>query len=136
MSTTAVPGHSSTLSGSVTGRIGQITKMDINGRKRNSIDISNCDSTDAFSEFIAGMGDEGELTLDVIYDGLSTKAAHVLDTAYAGATVQTWTASWPDGSSHAGIGFITNLGTAMSYDKEITQSVTIKFTGQITYTPA
>jgi predicted secreted protein len=132
----AVHGHSTTLTGSTSGLIGEITKFDVSGRKRDSIDVSSCDSANAFREFIPGMADNGELGIDLVYDGSSGGSAQVLDTAYESKVAQTWTITWPDGSTFAASGFITNLGTPGSYDKEVTQTITIKITGQATYTPA
>jgi predicted secreted protein len=129
-------GHSTTLTGSTSGAIGEITKLDVSGRKREMIDVSSCGSTNAFRTFIAGMADEGELAVDVVYAGTAAGTAQKLDTAYASKVVQTWTIVWPDTSTFACSGHITSLGTAMSYEKEITQSMTIKLTGQATYTPA
>jgi predicted secreted protein len=132
----AVHGHSTTLAGSTAGTIGEITKLDVSGRKREMIDTSSCDSSLAFRTFIAGMADEGELSVDVVYDGTAAGVGQKLDSAFESKVVQTWTITWPDTSTFVCPGHITNLGTATTYEKEITQSLTIKLTGNATYTPS
>jgi predicted secreted protein len=131
----ATKGHAVTLTGSIAGLIGEVRTVDISGRKRDMIDTSSADSTDSFRTFIAGMADEGELSVDVVYNGTSGATAHRLDSAFTSETVQTWTIAMYGGSSWACAGHISNLGTAVSYDKEITQSITIKMTGKGTFTP-
>jgi predicted secreted protein len=129
----AVHGHSTTLAGSSAGTIGEVRKLDVSGRKRDSIDVSSCDSTSSAREFIPGMMDEGEITVEVVYDGSNTGVAYALDGAFTGKTAETWTITWPDTSSHSGSGFITNLSTATAFESEITQSITIKCSGVWTY---
>lgn len=131
----ATHGHSTTLAGSTAGTIGEITKIDVSGRTRDAIDTSNCDSTSSTRTFIPGMCDNGELSVEVKYDGSNTGVASALDTAFESKTAETWTITWPDTSTFVGSGFITNLGTATPFDSDITQSLTIKCSGAWVYTP-
>jgi len=136
-------GSKTTLTGSVAGLIGYITRFDVAGRKCDSIDVSSADSSTHRREFVPGMIDEGEYNIEVVYDSANGGVAQKLDSAFTNRRTETWTLAYPSaagvaggGGSHAGSGFITNLGTSASYDKEITQSLTIKFTGAVTFTPA
>ena len=130
----AVHGHGTVLAGSTAGTIGEVTKLDISGRKRDSIDVSSCDSTSSAREFIPGMYDDGEISVDVIYDGSNTGVAYALDSAFTSKTAETWTITFPDTSTFVGSGFITSLSTATAFESEITQSITIKCSGVWTFT--
>lgn len=136
-------GHGTTLTGSITGAVGYITRFDVAGRKTDSIDVSQAGSPSRRREFVPGMIDEGEYNIEVVYDGSNGGVAQALDSAFSARRTETWTLAYPgmdgtagQGGSHAGSGFITSLGTPASYDREITQSLTIKFTGVVTFTPA
>lgn len=132
----ATHGHGTTLAGGTAGTIGNILSVDIGGRARDSLDSSDMDSTDKFREFISGMADEGDLTVEVNYDGANAGIADALDTAYQLGTAETWTITWPDGSTFVCSGFITSLGVATPFEDKITQSLTIKLSGKGTYSAA
>ena len=127
-------GHGTTLAGATSGTIGNIISASIAGRTRDMIDISTMDSTDKFREFIAGMADEGELTVEVNYDGSDAGVANSLNTAFQAATNEAWTITLPDTSTFVCNGIISNLGVAAPVDDKITQSITIKLTGKGTFT--
>jgi len=130
----AVHGHSTTLAGATAGTIGEVRKLDISGRKRDSIDVSSCDSTSSAREFIPGMYDDGEISVEVIYDGANAGVANALNSAFTGKAAETWTITFPDTSTFVGSGFITSLSTASAFESEITQSLTIKCSGVWTFT--
>jgi hypothetical protein len=71
----ATHGHGTVLAGSTAGTIGEVRKLDVSGRKRDSLDVSSCDSTSSAREFIPGMMDEGEITVEVVYDGSNVGVA-------------------------------------------------------------
>jgi predicted secreted protein len=130
---TGYHGHGSTLAIGGTA-VGQI--MNINGpnESRDSIDISNMGSSAKWREFLPGMLDAGECTIDMVYDGSTnaqlvavqaTQTAQTITVTFPDATNATWTAS----------GFITSLGHTIPYDDKITQSVGFKFTGARSATP-
>lgn len=130
----ATHGHGTTLAGATAGTIGNIQNINVPGRNRDAIPASSMDSTDKFREFISGMADEGEIVVEVNYDGKDSGIANALNTAYQLGTAEVWTITLPDGSTFACSGFITNLGIASDFEGKITQSITIKLSGKATFT--
>ncbi len=133
-------GHGTTLTGGTAGLIGNIISMSGPNQTRDSIDISTMDSANKWREFIPGMLDAGEMTFEINYDGVSEQTANDLNTALADATPETWTIVFAGSAATYGqwacSGFVTALGFGSPFDDKLTQSVTIKFTGEPTYTDA
>jgi len=127
-------GYGSALAGATTDTVGNIISIEVAGQTRDSIDISTMDSTSAHREFVAGLADVGELTATLNYDGSSVGIGSALNVAFAGGTAELWTVTFPDTSTFAGTGFITNLSIASPRDDKITQTLSIKLTGVPTFT--
>ena len=125
-------GHGTSLSCGGTA-VGNIISLSGPDQSRDSIDISTMDSTSKWREFIPGMIDAGEVTLDLNYDGSAAGTANLL-AAHLTSTAETWLVTFPDTSTWSSSGFMTALGHAIPFDDKITQSVTVKFTGSPTYT--
>ncbi len=128
-----IHGHGTTftLGGTAIGNV-----MSIGGPEfaRDSLDVSTMDSTAKFREFIPGMLDAGEITLEINYDGTAAGTANLLSaqlTTSAQAIILTLPGS---NGTYTATGFITGLGHAIPFDDKVTQSVKIKLTGQATYT--
>lgn len=106
---------------------------------KDSLDISTMDSATKFREFIPGMLDGSEITMEINYDGSAAGTANDLNTLYRSTATETITIDFNDhatpssASSFACVGFITTLGHAIPFDDKITQSLTIKLTGVPTY---
>ena len=106
---------------------------------RDAIDVSTMDSPNKFREFIPGMLDAGEVTMDINYDGTAAGTGNFLSQQLT-QTAQAITVSFGEGtntatsSSWVCSGFMTGLGHAIPHDDKVTQSVTIKLTGEPTYT--
>jgi len=129
----ATHGHGTTLTGATSGLIGNIINVSLSGRTRDWIDISTMDSTDKFREFLAGMADEGEISLEVNYDGKDAGVANALNTAFQAATQEVWTVAFPCTSTFACNGGISNLGIASDFEGKTTQPITIKLSGKGTF---
>jgi len=132
-----VLGYAATLvSSQSAGTVGNIQSINIAGQTRDVVDISTMASTGKFKEYIAGMADAGELTVEVNYDGTTSTVAAALQADYAGGTVGDWTITLPGtaASVFACSGLISNLGTAIPKDDKITQSITIKLSGVPSFT--
>jgi len=125
-------GHGTSLSigGTTVGNIVSISGPD---QSRDNIDISTMDSSSKWREYIPGMIDAGELTVEVNYDGTASGDANFLSQQIT-ATAQTCLITFPDTSSFSCSGFITGLGYAIPFDDKVSQSVTLKLTGTPTYT--
>ncbi len=101
---------------------------------RDSLDVSTMDSTAKFREFIPGMIDAGEITMEINYDGTAAGTGNMLSAQMTATTSSIIVSIGADSSTWTCNGFMTGLGHAIPFDDKITQSVTIKLTGQPTYT--
>jgi len=127
-----------TLVGGVCGTVGHVLSINFSGQTRGVVDVSDMDSTGLFREFLSGMADAGDASLELMYDGTASGVADALQTAYALGAVETWTFSYTETTSTwVAAGFIISL-SAPGGDLEgaVTQSLTIKFTGVPVYTDA
>jgi len=140
-------GISTTLSGGTSSSVvGNIISIGGPNQTRTSVDKSTMDSTAKYKEFMPGMIDAGELTVEINYDGTAAGTADYLNATFqntATSNISTWTITAPDAvagvssaSSWAGSGFISALGNAIPMDDKITQSLTIKLSGKLTFTDA
>jgi hypothetical protein len=133
----AIHGHGTTFSIGATA-VGNIITIGGPDITRDPLDVSTMDSTSKFREFIPGMLDSGEITLELNYDGTAAGTGNFLSQQMT-ATAQTMTIVLPaqgagGTSSWAIAGFMTGLGQAIPFDDKVTQTVTIKLTGGYTYT--
>ena len=133
----AIHGHGATFSlgGTTVGNIISIGGPDIS---RDALDVSTMDSTSKAREFIPGMLDSGEITIEVNYDGTAAGTGNFLSEQMT-TTAQTMTLVLPAQGTHgtsswAISGFMTGLGNAVPFDDKVTQSITIKLSGLYTYT--
>lgn len=132
--------HGITLTGSVTGEIGEITNIGIPGQTRDSVETTTMDATNKRRTFMPGLIDSGEITFSVEYDGAASGVAASLEAALK-ADAETWTVEADDAtttqnSTWACEGFVTNLGRpSAEVGGKITQEVTIKLSGEPTFTP-
>jgi len=129
-----IHGHGAILSIGGTA-IGNIISISGPNQSRDSIDISTMDSTNKFREFIPGMLDSGEITVEINYDGTAAGSANDLNTMKTN-TAQTIliTFNGTATSTASCSGFITAIGHAIPFDDKVTQSVGLKLTGSLTYT--
>jgi len=108
-------------------------------QSRDSVDISTMDSTDKWREFIPGMLDAGEITLDCNYDGSAAGSSDALNTLLTNDTqyYKLWIYDHTTKTSRSNFlmqGFLTAIGTAIPFDDKITQSVTLKLSAPPVYT--
>ena len=130
-----IHGHGAILSFDATA-VGNIISISGPNQSRDSIDISTMDSTAKFGEFIPGMLDSGEITVELNYDGTALGTANTLQT-WKTNTAATVLITLYNGTATATLscsGFITSLGHAIPFDDKVTQSLGIKLTGSPTYT--
>lgn len=107
---------------------------------RDPLDVSTMDSASKAREFIPGMLDSGEVTIELNYDGtdggtgdllasyLSSNVNTAIVIRFGDSAVATNESHWDC------LGAITALGNAIPFDDKVTQSVTIKLSGMYTYT--
>ena len=125
-------GFGTTISFS-SGFLAKITDVSLSGLSRESIDVTHYGSTDGWMEFVpSSMIDAGELEVEIQFEGASPPITGVAEAI----TVQFPVASGDTvGASVTCDGFLTSADEAIPKDDVMTQSVTIKFTGERVYTP-
>jgi hypothetical protein len=128
--------------------VGNIVSVSGPDQSINPVDISTMDSPERWMEFIRGMKDAGELTVELNYDGgtggAGTSNAKILDNAFNLTTPTSATSisvTWPsfsttttETSGWSSGGFVTGLGKQTPHDDKIMQTVTIKLSGKGTFT--
>jgi hypothetical protein len=115
------------------GFCAEITDVKIGGLSREAVDVTNFGSTGGFKEFIPStLIDSGELEVELIYTPGTAPPI--------GGDAETVTITFPvasgdtTGGSISCSGFLTDAEETVPMDDKISQSVTIKFTGERTYT--
>lgn len=112
--------------------VGELTSIDLLDVEVDSIDVSSHDSPSQWREFVAGMKDGGELTMEVNYDpalhgtlfsALGVSQGHRITLPDAGAATITFD------------GFVSGMTAQAPYDDKLSASVTVKVTGAVTITP-
>lgn len=120
-----ISGFGTRLSGATTGPIGMITKIMIDGQEVDDIDVSTMNSPGRYKQFVSGMIDPKELSLELVYERINM--ATIL--AKVGGVNEVWTVTFPDASTWVQTGHIKKLGTAIPYNDKISQTVTLKMSG-------
>lgn len=133
--------------------IGNVISITGPSQTRDAIEISTMDSSNKWREYTPGMLDAGEYVFDVNYDGSDSGDAAILGGTNAAtgllkntSTALTYWLNFNDNGTHTTAvtnwthhsfwfarGQMTALGHAIPFDDKITQSVTIKLTGEPTY---
>lgn len=122
---TGIIGYGTTLQGAVTGVIGMLTKISIDGQEADEIDVTTMNSPNRYKAFIAGLIDAHGATLDLIYEDANMTV--VINRV--GKANESWTIHFTDGSTFVVPGFLKKVGTAIPVNDKITQSVMLRFTG-------
>lgn len=112
--------------------VADVTSIDVLDASVDTIDVSSHDSTGQWREFVAGMKDGGELSMDINYDpsvhgaiwsALGATRNHRITLTDSGAAVVAFS------------GIVTALQAQAPYDDKLSASVSIKVTGAVTITP-
>jgi predicted secreted protein len=113
--------------------IADVTSIDVLDIEVDTIDVSSHSSVGQWREFVAGMKDAGELSMEINYD----PAVHGTIFAEIGAAAKRHKITLPD-SGAATVEFnaiVTGFTTGAPYDDKLTGTITLKVTGAITITP-
>ena len=136
MSTAAAIGHGSAFqrsgdgtSGGIFTAVAGIKSISGPGLSKNTHDVTDMDSTERWMEFISGLKDGGEVSLDVEFDPDGTDVTNWLadinsDTAGYSKIVFADTTEWGFAS------IMTGLEVDTPHDDVMTASVTYKITGK------
>ena len=126
-----ISGFGTTLSGATTGAVAQIRSISLPGMEVGEIDVTTMASTSGWAEFVAGIKNAGEITLDLLY----FKTLHNTLLTRIGAAVENWTITFPDSATFVVAGYISSIGIESPHDDAMTMPVTIKLSGVPAFTP-
>ena len=118
-------------SGTAWVNIAEITQISGPGKTRETIDVTSLDSTGGYREFIAGFRDAGNIQLTMNF---SRSTYELMNDDFESDEVQNYEIVLPDGetTSLEFEGLVTELPLEIVGDDKITNTVTIKVTGQPT----
>lgn len=114
--------------------IANVTNISGPSRSRETIDVTAHDSPNQYMEFIGGLKDGGEVSLDINYD--PGQATHDLDDDFDDATPRNYQIvilpGTDDEFTWTIAGIMTGLEDEFAYDGKMERSMTIKITGKPT----
>ncbi|QUS40575.1 phage tail protein [Tardiphaga alba] len=121
-------------SGSPLVTLAEVTSITPPGMSRDSVDASHEQSPGAWREFIAGMKDGGEVSLELNFVPGGTAAASMMaefDLDGPDAAIQR-VIEFPDGSTFSFTGILTGFEPDSPLDDKMTASSTFKVSGKPT----
>lgn len=124
-------GHGATVT--YGGFTAQITGVSGPSLARDAIDITHMGSPNKWREFMPGLIDAGELTLEVHFDPTEAPA---IAAAYDPATPTPLTITWPDSANTQFVAegaFMTGYDVGDPVDDKMTASVTFKLSGEMNF---
>jgi predicted secreted protein len=120
--------------GSVFTTIANVTNIGGPDRSRETIDVTAHDSPDQWMEFIGGLKDGGELSIDINYD--PRQSTHDLDDDFDDSEPRAYQIVLLPGTADEYTwsinGVMTGLGDEFPYDDKMGRSLTIKVSGKPT----
>lgn len=112
--------------------IANVTSISGPDRKRETIDVTAHDSPDQYMEFIGGLKDGGEVSMDINYD--PAEDTHDLDGDFEDNTPRNYQVVLLPGTDDEHTwqlkGIMTELSDEMPYDDKLSRTLTIKITGK------
>lgn len=131
MTTAARIGKGTTFTGLLLAAIAEVLKISGPNQSADDVDASSMDSADSFKEFIPGFRDGGELNLELNY-----LKANVASFYAALAVADTFTLTFPCGSTWVFSGYLKSINQETPFDAKMTMSGTFKITGKPVFTSA
>lgn len=136
MTTNAAIGHSSTFerssdgtSGGAFSTVGELLSLSGPGIARDTIDATHSASPERWREFISGLKDAGEISLEVNFvpgNATTTAALSDINTDTAGY----YKLTFPDATEWAFAAFMTGVEVSDPIDDKMTATFTLKLTGK------
>lgn len=110
----------------------EITSIDGPSVTNDEINVSNFNSG-VFKEFLVGMSDPGQITLNMNYiAGDAGQIGMIADAIANPKTLRTWTLDFPTVGQFSGSGYMLSFKPAASVGNQVTMSATIRVSGTIT----
>jgi len=133
MSGAAAFGTTLYIGGTAGTALANVTRVQWSGLQSDQIDVSAMDGASAFREYVAGMIEPGEVTLDLNFDPGATSHA-AMKTALEGRGTAQYAIKWSDAANtvYNFTAFVRSMSGGGQYDDKLEGSVTLKITGPIT----
>ncbi len=111
--------------------IAEITNLGMPSMKADSIDITSEDSDDSFREFLAGLRDGGEISIEFNFIPGDTTGQIAMAADFAAGATKTATIALPAAAATAWTfnGFLTAFSMSGAMDGKLMGAATIKITG-------
>ena len=115
--------------------IAEVVSISGPGLSRDAIEISNHSSPSQFKQFVAGMKDGGEITLEINYDPAGAthgaSSGGLLYDLASGTAAVNYKLTFPDTAATEWIlpGLVTGFEPGAPHDDKLSASVTIKVSG-------
>lgn len=117
--------------------IANVTNIGGPERTRETIDVTAHDSPGGWMQFLGGLKDGGEISLDINYD--PSESTHDLDDDFDDAVPRNYRIiilpETDDEHTWQIAGIMTNCGDEFPYDDKMARSMTIKVSGKPELTP-
>lgn len=114
--------------------IGSLTSIGGVELSADTIETTSLDSKDGFREFIQGLKDGGDVSLEGGLDKAATANQNTIYTAFTTGEIQKCAIEFPDGSKWAFDGIVTGVSTSADLEDLVGFSATLKVTGAPTFT--
>lgn len=114
--------------------VGSLTSIGGLELSADTIETTSLDSKGGFREFIQGLKDGGDVSLEGGLDKAVTANQNAVYEAYVSGEVVKGSIEFPDGSKWAFDGIVTGFGTSAELEDTVGFSSTLKVTGAPTFT--
>lgn len=116
--------------------IAEVTNISGISQEKETIEVTHLESPSKYREFISGLRDAGEVTIDLNFIPDGTSFAN-LKTDFEADVARSYQIIWPDTASTTVTfeGHVTALPPEAPVDDKLSISVTFKVTGVPTWTP-
>jgi predicted secreted protein len=121
---------------SISGAAYNAKSISLSGFTVESIDITSMSSSNMFRQFVPGLKDGGEVSVEVVYDEAQMDLVEAKWDGDNEPASESWSVTFPDGSNFGGSGFLTGFSLDNPMDDVITASITMKVNGALTFTSA
>lgn len=118
--------------------VANVTSISGPGLTKADIDVTSHDSPDNYQEWLAGLKDGGEVSMDINWDPAeTTQQVLISDFNLTGSAAnRDYRIEFPDGATWAFAGYVKGFEPTAPHDDKLTASVTFKVNGKPTFTPA
>jgi len=115
--------------------IAEVTNISGPSESRDMIDVTNHDSADDFREFIAGLANGGEVSIEGNFKASDSTGQIALHTDFQGGTSNTLLITFPSSLGNiSGTAFCKSFELGFPHDNKISFSASFQYTGKPTLT--